>query len=122
MASVVATEWPGLPSAGPVAPDALKARLGLADADDDVFVGAVTAAVNVKVRRWPVAARAAGLDTWPADVVEGATMLAARLYRRRNSASGVEAFGAEGVIYVRRNDPDIAMLLELGEYAGPQVG
>lgn len=122
MASVVGTEWPGLPQGGPVIPANLKARLGLTDTADDVFVGAVAAAVNVKVRRWPVAARAADLGEWPADVTEGAMMLAARLYRRRNSASGVEAFGAEGVLYVRRNDPDIALLLELGEYAGPQVG
>lgn len=119
---MVATEWPDLPGGGPATPAGLKQRLALTDGADDTFIDAVVAAVNVKVRRWPVSAHAVGLDAWPADIVEGATMLAARLYRRRNSASGVEAFGAEGILYVRRNDPDIAMLLELGEYTPPAVG
>lgn len=116
-------EWPGLPP-GPVTLTALKSRLGLAatDTHDDEFVSAVVAAVNTKIRCWPIAARAMEWEDWPADIAEGALMLGARLYRRRNSASGVEAFGAEGILYVRRSDPDIAMLLELGEYQPPAVG
>lgn len=50
---------------------------------------------------------------WPRRYVVGARMLAARLYRRRNSAEGVASFAAEGVLYVRRNDPDIVSLLRL---------
>lgn len=114
-------EWPGLPP-GPVTLASLKSRLGLTDSRDDEFVGNVVAAVNSKVRIFPIARRAVGLDAWPGDITEGALMLAARLFRRRNSASGVEAFGAEGILYVRRSDPDIAMLLELGEYQPPAVG
>lgn len=122
MASVIGAEWPDLPSGGPATVEALKSRLGLTDTADDAFISSVVAAVNVKIRRWPVAAHAVGLETWPADITEGAVMLGSRLYRRRNSASGVEAFGADGILYVRRNDPDIAMLLELGEYTPPGVG
>lgn len=59
---------------------------------------------------------------WPDDVKLGATMLAARLVRRRESPSGVEALTAEGAAYVSRNDPDIAQLLQLGDYAKPSVG
>jgi hypothetical protein len=50
---------------------------------------------------------------WPRRYVVGARMLAARLYRRRNSAEGVASFASEGVLYVRRNDPDIVSLLRL---------
>lgn len=50
---------------------------------------------------------------WPKRYVVGARMLAARLYRRRNSAEGVASFASEGVLYVRRNDPDIVSLLRL---------
>jgi hypothetical protein len=34
----------------------------------------------------------------------------------------VEAFGAQGAVYVNRNDPDIAQLLKLGSWSAPQVG
>ncbi len=128
MAAVLAQEWPDLPPAGPVTPATLKQQLGIADAADDAFVDRITLAVNRKVRRWPIGAYgsqpdvAPGDRVWPGDLVEGAMMLAVRLFRRRNSPAGVEAFGAEGALYVQRNDPDIAMLLELGAYAGPQVG
>ena len=71
-------------------------------------------------------AQGAVLDTpgteWPEAVEYGATLLGARLYRRRNSPAGVETFGQLGAVYVMRNDPDVAMLLKLGPYARPQVG
>lgn len=59
---------------------------------------------------------------WRDRVVLGATMLGARLFRRRNTASGVETFAGDGAVYVSRNDPDIAQLLQLGAYAKPAVG
>jgi hypothetical protein len=58
---------------------------------------------------------------WDAAKRLGATMLAGRLYRRRNSAEGVATFTTDGAVYVQRNDPDIALLLELGPYARPVV-
>lgn len=122
MASVLGAEWPGLPEGGPVHRAALKDQLGLTDSEDDAFLDRIVLAVNRKVRRWPVSRYAAGEESWPADVVEGAMMLCVRLYRRRNSPSGVESFGAEGAVYVQRNDPDIGMLLELGTWSRPQVG
>jgi hypothetical protein len=60
---------------------------------------------------------------WAADHALGATMLAARLWRRRKSVEGVMAqFSAEGPVYVQRNDPDVAMLLQLGAWSAPVVG
>lgn len=128
MGSVLAAEWPGLPTAGPVTPAQLKAQLGVTDDIDAAFIDRIAGAVSRKVRRWPVAAQAQQEDVpegdrqWPEDIAEGAMMLAVRLYRRRNSPAGVESFGAEGAVYVQRHDPDIAMLLDIGSYAGPMVG
>jgi hypothetical protein len=59
---------------------------------------------------------------WKPQFTHGATMLAARIYRRRNSPAGVESFGELGPLYVQRNDPDIAILLGLGSYRRPAVG
>jgi hypothetical protein len=60
---------------------------------------------------------------WAEDHALGATMLAARLWRRRRSVEGVLAeFTAAGPAYVSRHDPDVAMLLQLGPYAVPTVG
>lgn len=61
-------------------------------------------------------------EEWPANVKLGATMLAARIYRRRNSPAGVESLGEMGPVYVSRNDPDLAQLLQIGRYAPPMVG
>lgn len=55
-------------------------------------------------------------------IIRGFTMLVARLYRRRNSPGGIEALGETGPVYISRRDPDIAMLLGLGEYTRPAVG
>jgi hypothetical protein len=57
-----------------------------------------------------------------ADTVLGAKMLAARMYRRRNSPSGVEAITDAGTSFVARYDSDISRLLKLDGYAGPRVG
>lgn len=79
-----------------------------------------TAAVNAVIRRWK--STPPDGTAWPQDTVRGAVMLAGRMYRRRNSPAGVEAFGPEGVAYVSRTDPDVAMFLEIGPYARPAVG
>jgi hypothetical protein len=78
------------------------------------------AAVNRFVRRL----HDPGPDGWAEDHALGATMLAARLWRRRKSPEGVMSqFTAEGgAVYVQRHDPDVAMLLQLGPYAPPVVG
>jgi hypothetical protein len=78
---------------------------------------AVTAAVNAYVRRIVVVPEDG--TAWADDRVLGATMLAARLLRRKNSPGGVESFGSEQLAYVRRSDPDIDRLLGLGR---PGIG
>lgn len=51
----------------------------------------------------------------------GATMLAARLHRRRNSPEGVQ-LTTDGALYVARTDPDVARLLRIDAFNVPQVG
>ena len=46
-------------------------------------------------------------------------MLASRMYRRRNSPTGIDTITADGVTYVTRYDSDIASMLRLDS---PQVG
>ncbi|AWY04757.1 head-tail connector protein [Gordonia phage Emperor] len=103
--------------ATPTTEPQVREYLGLGEHAND-GLGDVVGAVNALVARW----RPTTTGTWPADVTTGATMLAARVWRRRNSPAGVETFGELGPLYVQRNDPDIAMLLGLGNYLAPRVG
>jgi hypothetical protein len=121
------SEVPGLPSEGPATLEGVRDFLRITDATDDDRITAVVAAVNARVRTWPCCDDSADVETpaeaeWTANVVEGATMLSGRLFRRRESPAGVAAFGEMGPVYVMRNDPDVAMLLSLGTWARPQVG
>lgn len=104
----------------------VKAQLSIADDDtrNDAQLTVVVNAVNGYVPTLPYPASVApdGADPWPDAVSLGATMLGARLARRRNSPSGVEPMGTAGVAYVARTDPDIAMLLRTGTQATPRVG
>lgn len=100
-------------------PGKVEAYLGLGPERDAVALAEVVAAVNDLVSHW------LGLNetTEIAERVKfGAMMLAARVYRRRNSPSGVEALGELGPVYVSRNDPDLTMMLGLGTYRSPVVG
>lgn len=112
----------GLPEGGPTSLPLVKAHLSIADDRDDTKLTTIVAAVNNLVRSMTVAEAAVGATTWPERIEYGATMLAGRLFRRKNSPAGVEAFGQLGAAYVMRNDPDIAQLLQLGTYQGPRVG
>lgn len=130
MAALLSLEVPGLPVGGPVSLAELKDELRIPadDTEDDTILNRILLGVNRKVRRWPIAGYASQPDVvpedrvWPEDIVQGAVMLASRLSRRRNSPAGFEAFAGEGAVYVQRNDPDIAQMLELGSYAAPMVG
>lgn len=82
-------------------------------------VAPAVAAVNAFMRR--VAEPAAGGE-WSPDQMYGATMLAARVHRRRNSPAGVETLGDMGPTYVSRYDPDLEMLLGFGAWQTPKVG
>jgi hypothetical protein len=105
----------------------VKAWLHLGDEGDDVLLGDVVAATNawVAATAWvaglPVPPDDDPAGLWPADVTQGAVMLAARLYRRRNTPSGVEPF-TDGAVYLPRRDADVDLLLHLGYYAPPRVG
>lgn len=113
-------------SAAPTTVALVKAQLSIAadDTRDDVYLTTVVNAVNgyVPTLSYPASVAPEGDDPWPDDVALGATMLGARLGRRRNSPSGVEPVGTAGVAYVARTDPDIAMLLRVGPFAKPKVG
>lgn len=87
------------------------ASTGLAD---------TVAAVNALLTDWADPAGEAG--AWSSRQSHGATMLAARIYRRRNSPAGVESIGELGPTYVSRFDPDLDMLLGLGQWQPPRVG
>lgn len=96
--------------------EAVQAYLGLpahTEEELDPIVAAVTALIE---------SYHGARDPWPANLQLGATMLAGRIYRRRNSPAGVESLGELGPIYVSRNDPDLAQLLKIGRYAEPRVG
>lgn len=125
--AVTRTELAGLPVEGPATRAAVKTDLAITDTRDDDRIDAIVSAVNAMVRCWPVCQAAVAdpvADDWSgaAYVERGAVMLAGRLFRRKNSPAGVEAFASGGVGYVMRNDPDIAQMLQLGPWAPPSVG
>jgi hypothetical protein len=108
------------PEGGPATVEKIKVLLKITDDADDAELDDIVDAVNEYVRGLPIAQGDA--ENWPSRIMRGADMLGARLFRRKNSPSGVEAFSADGAVYVSRNDPDIGMLLQLGRNAKPGVG
>jgi hypothetical protein len=100
------------------------------DADESERLDGIVAAVNSFLRDLPASDRVrvdttqedANLLTWPSRIVEGGLMLAGRLWKRKDTPGGVAVLGDQGPVYVRRNDPDVALLLELGEHGKPAAG
>lgn len=84
--------------------------------------GPVAAAVAAFVAGLPSIRLEADGTTWAPQTVLGATMLAARLIRRRNSPAGVEAFSDTGATYVSRHDPDVSLMLRIEKHAAPMIG
>ncbi|MDD7554545.1 MULTISPECIES: hypothetical protein [Schaalia] len=82
----------------------------------DATLTECAAAVCALVNALPV-----GSAPWSAEVILGATMLTARLHRRRNSPAGIESMSEMGATYVSRYDSDIARLLKIEAYALPVV-
>jgi hypothetical protein len=103
---------------GPTSVDLVLTELKLSGEAKAAEVGPFVAATNMFVRRWLTEPEAG----WPADHVLGATLLAMRLYRRRDAPGGTMSFGEEGAVYVQGNWPDVAMLLQMGNYTAPRVG
>ena len=109
------------PVVEPTSSELVKAWLQIKDDRLDDIVDACVGATNVVVRSTRYAASIDAAD-WPEPIIQGATMLAGRLVRRRNSPDGVQALTDQGAVYVSRSDPDVALLLRLGRYARPAVG
>lgn len=106
---------------GPATVEAVAGWLGIPrDSTGDrerEHVETVVPAVNAFVRS------VHGDGELAADIVQGSIHLAARIIRRRNSPSGVEAFGElGGATYVSRYDADLDRLLRLGAYRRIVVG
>jgi hypothetical protein len=107
-----------------LSPDDVKSWLRLQgeDASDDALILAVTTQAEAHAARcrpeWFNAETGAYVPD--DETYQGARMFAAREYRRRNSPSGVEAFG-DVTSFVARFDPDIDRALQTGAFARPVV-
>lgn len=114
------------PPNGPTTVGMVKELSRVQGTADDDRLARIVAAVNAFVLSLPVSTVADGAADWSGPehqhIVEGATMLGGRLYRRKNSPDGVVSFGGESFAYLARTDPDVAMLLQLGAWARPAVG
>jgi hypothetical protein len=120
-----------LPATGPVTDETLPGVPATEDLDADELErrDRIVGAVNEFLRGLPIAGKAqadtqeaADLAGWPDRIIEGGVMLIARLWRRKDTPGGVAVLGDQGPVYVRRNDPDVALLLEIGEHGKPRVG
>lgn len=92
-------------------------------ANDLTALTAVVSAVNFYVDNLPNIDREEIVpgNEWKATTKLGAIMLAARIYRRKNSPGGIEAVG-DMTTYVSRYDADIARLLHIDSFRKPMVG
>jgi hypothetical protein len=95
------------------------AWLRIGDGIDTDLLAQVTDATNAWVTALPHWSET--VEPWPPDLTQGAIMLAARLYRRRNTPAGVESM-PDGAVYLPKRDADIDPLLKIGRYAPPRVG
>jgi hypothetical protein len=113
-------------------PESVKTWLRLTDPGEDALVGMCCAAVEPFVQQCrpdqyvvvvvpepdpPVPP----VFTPDAEVYQAAVMLAARVYRRRNSSGGLESVGDQ-VAYVARYDPEIERALRTATWRVPGVG
>lgn len=95
---------------------AVKTWLRLTDPADDDLIDQVVAGTNAWVKASvPLVANTPDAP-WTDDVTLGATMLAARWYRRRNTPAGIEA-STDNVVYLPRRDGDVDTLLHLNRPA-----
>lgn len=98
--------------------DLVRVNRMLSRPEDDQRAVEVVEAVVSLVPTW----KARPVDGWAAHHRLGATMLAARLERRKDAPGGMVQFAEGGAGYVSGNWPDVAMLLGLGSYAVGRVG
>lgn len=108
------------PDPGQVLTDLARVNRVLSRAPDDAQAAEAVEAVVSLVPTFAVPKGPAG--TWAGHQCYGATLLAARLERRKDSPGGMAEFGIEGAAYVSGNWTDVAMLLGLGQYSVGRVG
>lgn len=114
-------EVAGLPASGPATLDLAKTALNFAGDDSkDAQIQQFVDAVNAFVRLLPKAGDSAWQDDWRADFVLGSTMLVARWWRRKDNPDGIISLGDGVAAFVRKSDPDIALMLGIG--ARPAIG
>lgn len=93
------------------------------EGEDAIITDCVDAANSVVGRYAGEDVPADGSVPSATDCRVAATMLAARLYRRRNSPEGIQGITPEGVaIGIVRSDADIARLLRIDSYTVPMIG
>ena len=111
------------PAEGWLKPADVKAWLRLTDTADDALIADVCLSAQPWVERCRPEWRAADGSGYLPDpeTYRGAVMFASKMFRRRNSPGGIEAF-ADSVTYVARWDPDVARFLRTGDYMVPAVG
>lgn len=97
----------------------LKAQLGEEVELDEDYAEYIVLCVNSKVNQWH---GYKSTDVWSNSHKFGAMLLAATLYRRRNSPAGISDFNEMGQVYVQKFDPHVSMLLGLGGWGKPKVG
>lgn len=88
--------------------------------ETDSHLALIVPAVNEMVEALPSIDRTA-LGAWKATTHLGAIMLAARLYQRKNSPSGITSIGEGVSTYISRYDSDIARLLNIDSFQKPMV-
>ena len=114
----------------PTSVEAVKTHLGITGArpvDDDAIQAAVVAANGLVAALRPDLPTASPDDpdkppTWPPQCDQAATLQAARLYGRRGSVQGVASFQDAGVTLLARMDPDVRLLLQVGEFQDSAFG
>lgn len=87
---------------------------------DDFHLSSIVPAVNAYVESLPAIDRNED-NSWAETTQLGAIMLAARLYRRKNSPGGIESAG-DTVTYIARYDSDISRLLNIDTFRKPVIG
>lgn len=112
------TTPPGTVTDGPTTPELVAGLPTVAATADDPDLVALVEGVNANLRRFLVPG---GDGAWAADHVQGATLLAGQMWRRRGG-TGVEFSPSGDPVYIQRNHPDIARLLGLGPWQRPVVG
>ena len=112
-----------------LAPESVKSWLRIAGVDtaDDDILTECCAAVEPQVQRarpdmyTPDGDPPVDVYMPDAEVYKAAGMLAAKLYRRRNSPGGVESFG-DNVLYPARWDREIDLALRSASFRIPTTG